>query len=1063
MPNTSTTSLLSNQIVFIDVNVSNADILLSEINPALQVVYLDAGSTGLDQIAAALQGRSGIEAIHLVSHGNSGMLYLAGGPLTTASLSEAANASALQTIRASLSGSADFLIYGCNVAAGTEGLAFINALSNATGADVAASTDATGSAALGGDWVLEAQTGAIEATALDATAFPGTLSSNPDSLLPVTGSGPWSWNGISFQTMYSGYLGAGDAMNDLRANCYWDRYYLTGVASGTVIKLYMGNSLGLDDFLQVDRNGALVAQDDDAGGGQWDYDSYLSWTYQVGDVIRATTYSAGASGGYDLWISTGSAPPPVVVPLAPAESPPPAITNTAPVFDAGSVGNRGTVNDTSATDTFSNITGTLTATDATPSTTKIFSGGGNGSYGTLSVGTNGNYVYTPNAGVINALSGSSYTDTFSVSVTDGNATNPSSSSSVSFTINGANDLPTLSSDAALNTIAEDVTTGNNAGSTVASLFAPRFADVDSGSSLASIRVGSYTPNSEGTWQFFSGSWQTITSNQTITAATLVRFAPAQDFNGVPTSLTIQAIDNNGGVSTGSRSLSVNVTAVNDAPVFTAGHGGGTAGIADTSTFDTSFTPTSPSAGLTAGADSLTGTLAATDIDSAANTLTFSIRGGSLNAGVWTATGTFGTLTLNATTKTWEYVPNNDTAINAVPTGQTATDVFDFKVADGAGAYSTQSLTITVTGTNDVPELASALSDQTFDGAGSWSYQVPAASFTDAEGSGLTYTVQVVNGSDAAIDVGAGVGVLPAWLSFDEVTRTFSGNPPVAWANAPLNLKVTASDGAASISDTFTLTLTNTANQPPVVSSPLKWHAENAPSEVTSVTFTGSLGGTTLTFDGTDVTLGTAATGAVVATAVDAAIDGASGGHTTNGYTADVKAGEGNENVVVLTAETHGVRTDFTDDATVALNGGSYTVNVTTEGVTATHETAVVQFTAPPAGATELSFDNITVSLVGLTTAEQVRDAVVAAINSGTTPSTNWTATSDGLEIDHLTLTSKSDGNLGTNLTAADFNVTATTSPVMATVPDPSTNGAAAVASTVVFDVANPALPANFSH
>lgn len=51
------------------------------------------------------------------------------------------------------------LLYGCNVAQGDVGQAFISALASSTGTDVAALTDLTGAAALGGDWAFEAQTG----------------------------------------------------------------------------------------------------------------------------------------------------------------------------------------------------------------------------------------------------------------------------------------------------------------------------------------------------------------------------------------------------------------------------------------------------------------------------------------------------------------------------------------------------------------------------------------------------------------------------------------------------------------------------------------------------------------------------------------------------------------------------------------------------------------------------------------------------------------------------------------------------------------------------------------
>jgi hypothetical protein len=52
------------------------------------------------------------------------------------------------------------------VAEGEAGQAFVERLAQLTGADVAASDDRTGSAALGGDWQLETRTGGIEALAL---------------------------------------------------------------------------------------------------------------------------------------------------------------------------------------------------------------------------------------------------------------------------------------------------------------------------------------------------------------------------------------------------------------------------------------------------------------------------------------------------------------------------------------------------------------------------------------------------------------------------------------------------------------------------------------------------------------------------------------------------------------------------------------------------------------------------------------------------------------------------------------------------------------------------------
>jgi VCBS repeat-containing protein len=168
----------SHQIVFIDAavsNLANIDALLAQIDPTFQVLHLSADAPALAQMAAALQGVSGIEAIHLISHGSAGNLNLAGGALTSAALADSANADALTTIRASLSDHADFLLYGCDVGAGASGQAFLAALASATGADVAASTNATGAAVLGGDWTLEAVTGSVEAPALALDAMHGLL------------------------------------------------------------------------------------------------------------------------------------------------------------------------------------------------------------------------------------------------------------------------------------------------------------------------------------------------------------------------------------------------------------------------------------------------------------------------------------------------------------------------------------------------------------------------------------------------------------------------------------------------------------------------------------------------------------------------------------------------------------------------------------------------------------------------------------------------------------------------------------------------------------------------
>ena len=147
------------EVVFIDTSVADYQQLASGVKDGVEVVLLDAGKDGLSQIAQWAQTHTGYEAIHIISNGGEGSLTLGSVTLTDSML--ASRRADLTTIGQALSDSGDILLYGCNVAEGTNGQAFISDLAALTGADVAASTDLTGSATLNGDWVLEAQVGEI--------------------------------------------------------------------------------------------------------------------------------------------------------------------------------------------------------------------------------------------------------------------------------------------------------------------------------------------------------------------------------------------------------------------------------------------------------------------------------------------------------------------------------------------------------------------------------------------------------------------------------------------------------------------------------------------------------------------------------------------------------------------------------------------------------------------------------------------------------------------------------------------------------------------------------------
>ncbi len=166
------------EVAFVSDRVDDLPTLLAALRPDVDLVMLDSQADGLAQIAAYLNEHAGIRAVHVVSHGREGSVEL--GKLWLGSGNLADHADTLASIGQALAPGGDLLFYGCNLAAGEVGAGFVDQLARATGADVAASDDATGSTAFGGDWVLEAQHGhvstptAFVAPALDS--YGGLLS-----------------------------------------------------------------------------------------------------------------------------------------------------------------------------------------------------------------------------------------------------------------------------------------------------------------------------------------------------------------------------------------------------------------------------------------------------------------------------------------------------------------------------------------------------------------------------------------------------------------------------------------------------------------------------------------------------------------------------------------------------------------------------------------------------------------------------------------------------------------------------------------------------------------------
>lgn len=149
----------SGVIVFIDSGVQDYQSLINAISPNAEIVILDADRDGIEQITEFLEGQTDVSSIHVISHGEPGKVLLGNAELSLDTLNQ--YTSQLNNWANALNQDTDFLLYGCDVGSTEAGLIFIQRLAELTGADIAASTDTTGAAYLGGDWDLEVQAGDI--------------------------------------------------------------------------------------------------------------------------------------------------------------------------------------------------------------------------------------------------------------------------------------------------------------------------------------------------------------------------------------------------------------------------------------------------------------------------------------------------------------------------------------------------------------------------------------------------------------------------------------------------------------------------------------------------------------------------------------------------------------------------------------------------------------------------------------------------------------------------------------------------------------------------------------
>ncbi|MEH1838429.1 MAG: DUF4347 domain-containing protein [Nostoc sp.] len=165
-PTTSTSYVHS--LVFIDMAVEDYSDLVNGVLDNAQVFVLESTQDGIEQITEILAScnRPNLTNIHIVCHGAPGCLQLGNTHLGLDTLDEYSQQLQLWQNLFSTSAKSNnlwnLLIYSCNVALGDAGTEFVDKLHQLTKANIAASRQQIGNAALGGNWQLEVRTADME-------------------------------------------------------------------------------------------------------------------------------------------------------------------------------------------------------------------------------------------------------------------------------------------------------------------------------------------------------------------------------------------------------------------------------------------------------------------------------------------------------------------------------------------------------------------------------------------------------------------------------------------------------------------------------------------------------------------------------------------------------------------------------------------------------------------------------------------------------------------------------------------------------------------------------------
>src|SRR3569623_720834 len=617
-----------------------------------------------------------------------------------------------------------------------------------------------------------------------------------------------------------------------------------------------------------------------------------------------------------------------------------------------------------------------------------------GTYGDLHIATDGTYDYTPNTAAAEALpQGQAASDVFTYTVTDVHGA--TGTATLTFNITGQEDGPA----AVANTVTATEDVAASASTRVSGLLG-NDTDVDTGEAATLKVSGAHFGAVADTAVAASGKTTIhgtygdllIAADGTYSYTPNTAAAEALPQGQAASDVFTYTVTDVHGAS-GTATLTFNITGQEDGP----------AAVADTSSAfeDVPVVVFPRSSGLLSNG---------TDVDTG-EAATLNVVGAHFGSAVDTAVaatgttrihGTYGDLDIQAD-GTYSYFAATATA-EALPQGQTATEVFSYTIADAQGRTSTSTVTITVTGANDTP-------------AGT---NNSASVNEDATTSSATRATGVL-GNDTDVDTGETATLKVSGAHFGAVADT------AVAASCKTTIHVTYGDLHIAAEGTYDYT--------PITAAADALPQGQAASDVFTYSVTdvhGASGTATLTFNITgqnDTPPGTIASGLTATEQVAANLKGSitvadvDGGSTVETVTLSAAYG-----ILHLAAGTSGANITANDSASVTVSGTLAQLNA----LFGSDPTSVVQYlanTATPPSSTSLSI-TVTDSMGANSTSSRplaitAEDAAAVAANDSNAVVADHTIAAASVicndhDVDGPTLTvsavNGSSGDVGSQIT-----------------------------------------------